>query len=121
MTLIRLAIAWAVVAAWFLLWAVGSSRVGLEGAARDRPFLATPIGACLTEALLLTLLASLWFASLGRGGWLLLFALLGAIIETSARFRAGAPRRTPLRAVPGILLGTARIVAAGALLAWRLG
>ena len=31
------------------------------------------------EALILTLVAALWFASLGRGGWVTLFLLLGAL------------------------------------------
>ncbi len=122
MTLIRLGIGWALVAGWFLLWAAGSARIGRGRTEAEQPFLAAPVGACLTEALLFTLLAALWFASLGHGGWVLLFALLGALVEVSARFRAGAlrPRRT-WRTVLGILLGTGRIIAAGGLLAWRLG
>jgi len=75
------------------------------------------------EAGVLTLFASLWFDSLGHGGWFLLFLLVGLL--------AGFAARLPLlsddaleRRRPGIvdgLLDTARYVVAGALLAWRLG
>jgi beta-lactamase superfamily II metal-dependent hydrolase len=97
-TLGRLALAWLPVALWFL---------GVDWAVRrDRPnyWLAG-------EAGLLTLFASLWFDSLGRGGWWLLFLLVGALA-------AGLPRRPPWRAA---LIDVGRYLVAGGILAWRLG
>lgn len=75
------------------------------------------------EAGVLTLFASLWFDSLGHGGWFLLFLLVGLLAGFAARLPHLADdaleRRRP-RIVDG-LLDTARYVVAGALLAWRLG
>lgn len=100
MTLGRLVLAWAVVALWFVAvtW-VTEHRRNLTGAGG--------------EALILTLIASLWFDSLGHGGWWLLFLLLGALAAFPARLRE--------RAVLLGLVDAGRYVGAGALLAWRLG
>ena len=46
------------------------------------------------EALVLTLVAALWFGSLGHGGWVVLFLLLGALPAGASwrrRRLAGAP------------------------------
>lgn len=46
------------------------------------------------EALIVTLLAALWFGSLGHGGWVILFLLLGALPAGDRWLRralAGAP------------------------------
>jgi hypothetical protein len=77
--------------------------------------------AAAIEAGVVTLFASLWFDSLGHGGWWLLFALVGVLAAFPVRVRAilrGALPRHPelLLAV----LDTARYVGAGALLAWKL-
>jgi len=80
------------------------------------------------EAAAVTLLASLWFDSLGHGGWWLLFALLGLIVSL-ARLRgattpvAGTPEGGWRRREALIRAGrdVARYVLAGAILAWRLG
>ena len=100
MTLGRLVLAWAVVALWFVAvtW-VTEHRRNLTGSGG--------------EALILTLIASLWFDSLGHGGWWLLFLLLGALAAFPARLRE--------RAVLLGLVDAGRYVGAGALLAWRLG
>jgi hypothetical protein len=48
------------------------------------------------EALILTLVATLWFGSLGHGGWAMLFLLLGALPAGDRWVRralAGAPTR----------------------------
>ncbi len=73
------------------------------------------------EALLLVLLASLWFASLGHGGWLLLFLLIGALVGV-------AEWRSRRRAIPtsgGTELGLlavclSRYVIAGLISIWLL-
>jgi len=97
-TLGRLALAWLPVALWFLAVDWGVRR------ARPNYLLAG-------EAGVLTLFASLWFDSLGSGGWWVLFLLVGAIA-------AGLPRRPAWRAA---LIDVGRYVVAGGILAWRLG
>jgi hypothetical protein len=116
-TLGRLLLAWLPVALWFAL-------ADLAGRKLQRRFPAWPAGnppdAAMTtrglavrslEAVVVTLFASLWFDSLGHGGWWLLFLLVGVLA-------AGLPRRPGL--VPA-LVDVLRYVAAGAILAWRLG
>jgi len=80
------------------------------------------IGWRLVEAGVVTLFASLWFDSLGAGGWWLLFLLLGLLVAFPRRLvmwrHVEEPRRRHLLAHAG--LDVARYVAAGALLAWRL-
>jgi hypothetical protein len=78
-------------------------------------------GATALEAFVLTLLAALWFGSLGHGGWLLVFLLLGVLVAGAERgLRFAVLRSAEGFGWGGFLLGTARYVAAGALLAWRL-
>jgi hypothetical protein len=76
----------------------------------------------LAEAGVVTLFASLWFDSLGAGGWWLLFLLVGLLVAFPRRLvmwqHVEPPRRRHLLAHAG--LDVARYVAAGALLAWRL-
>jgi uncharacterized membrane protein YfcA len=98
----RIAVAWLVVAAWLVVWAVAERRI--TGAATLRSHEAWPLGG---EALLLTLFAALWFGSLGAGAWWLVFLLLGALMEWPVRSAVGTAR-------------IARIVAAGGLLALTL-
>jgi len=109
-TLTRLVLAWLPVGAWLV-----ASGYGLE-AWRPGEVAAPPATTAVSvaESVVLTLLASLWFDSLGHGGWWLIFLLLGL-----------------LQALPGLLLrrqdaprfvaAVARYVLAGAILAWRLG
>jgi len=70
------------------------------------------------EAAVVTLLASLWFDSLGHGGWWLLFLLLGLIVALAhLPQRAWQRREVMARTIRDVL----RYVVAGAILAWRLG
>ena len=76
------------------------------------------------SCLLLTLIASLWFGSLGAGAWWLLFGLLGGFREWPAL--PSSPGRSRGRqawraALPGGALRMLRILAAGGILAWSLG
>ena len=117
MSLAWLAAGYAAVAAWFLVFELIERRlVGAPG-----PGLRAPWPAYLADALLFTLFASLWFASLGHGGWLLLFLLLGVLLEGPGRYRdqpAGFDKsRTGWTR---LLLGTVRIAVAGGLLAMIL-
>jgi hypothetical protein len=80
------------------------------------------IGWRLAEAAVVTLFASLWFDSLGAGGWWLLFFLVGLLVAFPRRLvmwqHVDPARRRHLLTHAG--LDVARYVAAGALLAWRL-
>jgi hypothetical protein len=117
MALSRLVLAWLGVTVWLLLWELVVSRLVNPGGAgklrRARLF--------LVEALLLTMLGALWFGSLGAGAWWLVFGLVGALREWP-----GPPGRRPAEGTDPIGIGLAalrvlRTVAAGGILAWRLG
>jgi hypothetical protein len=113
-TLGRLLLAWVPVALWFLAAEWAGRRI-TEGGAGGEGGRVRAAGWTLAEAGVVTLFASLWFDSLGSGGWWLLFALVGLLVA----FRASTlPRRTALLLA---VTDTVRYVGAGALLAWRLG
>ncbi|HXE58217.1 MAG TPA: hypothetical protein VNK43_09460 [Gemmatimonadales bacterium] len=126
MPLSRLLLAWALVGAWFLVWEELGRRLAPRAGVKERQ---RGVGAWfrahgrlpLAEAALLTLVAGLWFGSLGHGGWGLLFALLGLLIEVPSRFRFGH-RATDggMRRWVLIAAGVGRVLVAGGLLAWRL-
>lgn len=131
MTLGRLILAWVPVAVWFALLPVARAalarRVGdLTPGASPGKQLWPPrpeIWWRAVEAGTLTLLASLWFDSLGHGGWWLLFLLVGLLAGFATRApqlsdREAAPRRAAI--VDG-LIDAARYVVAGGMLAWILG
>ncbi len=73
------------------------------------------------EALVLTLLAALWFGSLGHGGWVLVFLLLGALASGGDRWLrqrlAGTPAGNELKP---FIAGLVKYLLAGALCAWCL-
>jgi len=120
-------LAWLPVAVWFVLatYAI-PSLVAAVSKPPGEPRLSGAVEVSLpkwrlVEAALLTLFASLWFDSLGSGGWWLLFALVGAL-ATIPKWLPGPERSVPNR---GLLVGAcadlARYEIAGAILAWRLG
>jgi hypothetical protein len=110
-TLDRLALAWLPVALWF--WAAGLFARRLDAPVDPvTPVPRPPVARPLVEAAVCTLFASLWFDSLGHGGWYLLFPLVGVLVALA--------RRAPARPVAFFLFDVARYAAAGALLAWRL-
>ena len=119
MTLTRLVFAWLPVAVWFLV----APPIGYpaDPVAGRRYFVwaytRRAVTGRLLEAGVLTLLASLWFDSLGSDGWWLLFLLTGLLAAYPARWSEPKPNRD---LVVG-LMDTARYVVAGAILAWRLG
>jgi hypothetical protein len=72
------------------------------------------------EALVLTLVAALWFGSLGHGGWVTLFLLLGALPAGDRWLRrrpAGAPAGGESKAFVASLL---KYLLAGLVCVWRL-
>ena len=106
MTLARLALAVLAVTALF---------VGAAWAAGNRTRRVAAVAAA--EALALTLLAALWFASLGGGGWLLVFALVGVLASGTDRWtRATAPPGAVRTLVVPALVVTLRYVVAGGVL-----
>lgn len=128
MTLTRLVLAWVPVTVWFVIATVATA---LFAGMPSRPpgeesrWVGLPRSLFmwrLVEAGLLTLLASLWFDSLGAGTWWLVFLLVGAIATTPTWL---ALRPTDARRGRGWFFGAsadlARYVLAGAILAWRLG
>ncbi len=131
MTLGRLVLAWIPVAVWFTL---ATFAIPLLGAALAKPadqsavFVTAPVPAVkallkwrLVEAGLLTLFASLWFDSLGSGGWWLLFLLVGGL-ATIPTWLPPRHEHLPGRArVAGACADVARYIVAGGILAWRLG
>lgn len=73
------------------------------------------------EAFVLTLLAALWFASLGHGGWVLVFGLIGVLVAGAERgLRFALLRSAKGPEIAGFLVGVAKYLVAGALLSWRL-
>jgi hypothetical protein len=116
MALSRMLAGWLVITVWLL----ATEAAGRGWLRRDGPWVRGPVWLYAGQALWLTLLAALWFGSLGSGEWWLPFGVLGALLETR-------PEQAPAFAVPGWrvalswIVGVGRIVAAGGLLAWRLG
>ena len=117
MGLSRVLLAWLAVIMWLLVWEAVGRQVGRGGAG---PWLRAPLWRYTGEALLLTLFAALWFGSLGAGAWWLVFALVGALAQWPAPGERWPPRRAS-RLLLGRLLQMGRIMAAGGVLAWRLG
>ncbi len=72
------------------------------------------------EALILTLVAALWFGSLGSGGWVTLFLLLGALPAgdrwVRRRLAGGPSRGEPALFVASLL----KYLRAGLVCVWRL-
>lgn len=123
MTLTRLVLAWIPVAVEFTI----VRALGI-GEARDPSSPADPFSVMMrrhlplssAEAAVASLVASLWFDSLGHGGWWVLFVLLGLLVSV-ARV-AAAPAAPRLReAAPLLTRDALRYALAGAILAWRLG
>jgi hypothetical protein len=128
-TLERLLLAWLPVALWqagtAYAWEVmrtrGLTRASGPGVAAAVVVQAAVAGA-VGESVVLTLLASLWFDSLGHGAWWLLFVLLG-LLQGLSVFRYHRPTLGDIAAdrLRELGLGVARGVVAGGILAWRLG
>jgi hypothetical protein len=124
-TLGRLVVAWVVVFVWFVIATVVTAIVVVRymKPPADPDPVSTRNRALrwrAVEAALLTLIASLWFDSLGSGGAWLLFLLIGALVAFPAWFRPRAVDVAPRLLLLNSVADLARYVIAGALLAWRL-
>jgi hypothetical protein len=117
MAFTRVVLGWAAVTLLFLLWREGEHRLRkTPGPALSALRAELPTQAI--EGLLLTLFAGLWFGSLGSGGTVLLFLIVGALIEIPSSLRSqptGGIRWKPVAS------GIVRIVLAGAVLGWVMG
>lgn len=113
----RILLGAAMVACFFLVWREGERRVRRTPEWSWRPLRAALVP-LLVEAALLTLFAGLWFGSLGSGGAVLLFLVLGGLMEIPGRLRA-----QPAGGLPAgpVLAGIVRIVLAGVILRLLLG
>ena len=127
MTLVRLFVAWLVVAIWFIVATfILPIVVGLRQpvAEHDRLYAVSTVELVwkLVEAILLTLLASLWFDSLGSGEWWLIFLLVGLLATVPAQLFSISRMATRqwLTFAIAVAAELVRYVVAGALLAWRL-
>jgi len=108
-------VAWGLVSALFLAWEAVSMRLSHAGNAGG--WFRAPVRVYVTEALLLTLLGTLWFASIGSGTWPLVFFFFGILMEWPGPLRHGL--RSPDGSRPAaarIALGTLRVIAAGAVM-----
>ena len=113
-------VAWVLVAGLFIGWEVVATRLDRAGNAGG--WLRAPARIYIAEALFVTLLGTLWFASLGSGGWPLIFALLGILMEWPGPVRHGLRAAAgSRRALYRVATGVARLLAAGALLWWWVG
>lgn len=123
-TLGRLVLAWLPVAALFAITPPIGYRWDLPADEREIvwTFNRWEIGWRAVEAGVLTMFASLWFDSLGSGGWWLLFFLVGLLVAFPRRLvmwqHVEALRHRHL--LTHACLDVARYIAAGGLLAWRL-
>lgn len=112
MSLTRVLLGWLAVTAWFALADTILNR--LRGA--NAPRGARPWWLPCIEALFFTLFAALWFGSLGKGGWVLLFLMLGLLIELPPRLRDSSQRAQPTGLALATGVGLVRTLVAAGLL-----
>ena len=125
MTFGRLVVAWIVVAAWFGIATFSTTylvnRLAIPAEATVYAGVPTYVlKRRLLESALLTLLASLWFDSLGSGEWWLVFLLIGGLVSSPKWFPLAAERAVRISQIADTVGDLARYVIAGVLLAWRL-
>jgi Trk-type K+ transport system membrane component len=116
-SLTRVILGWLATSAWFALAELALTR--LKGAPSPGRGPA-PRWAPAVEGLLFTLFGALWFGSFGpgRGGWILLFVLLGLLLELPARLRDPVQRSQPKGLAAAVMIAVLRWVVAGGILAF---
>lgn len=116
MALTRIVLGWLATWLLFLLWEAVEGKVAGGPRESGRTVLRRAPGAYFIEAPLLALIAGLWFASLGHGGWWLLFGLIGLLVEWAGWMRIADMDDTPFPPLLHVLLGGLRGAAAGGVL-----
>ena len=120
MALPDLLAAWGLVSVWFVAWEAVTAR--LDRSRNAGGWLRAPVRIYLAEALFVTLLGALWFASLGSGGWPLVFGFVGLLMEWPGPVRHGLRAQDgSWRAFVRVLSGVVRVVGAGGLMWWWIG
>jgi hypothetical protein len=114
MSFSRVGLAILAVLALFLTWRWLELKLGGN---RNSPAGGSLV-ALLTESILLTLFGGLWFGSLGSGGVVWLFLVVGALMEIPPRLRSQPVAELPWRSVAA---GVVRIVIAGWVLKLIMG
>ncbi len=116
MSLTRIVLAWLATSAWFALAEMVLTRLRGQPSPTRGP---APRWVPLVEGLVFTLFGSLWFGSYGpgRGGWILLFVLLGLLLEVPVRLRDVVQRSQPRGLAAAVGIAVLRWVAAGGILA----
>lgn len=109
MTLTWLLVAAAAVTAWSLALSFAARKM----AKSDRPL---PWRVDASEALLVTMFASLWFGSLGHGAWWVLFLVIAFLVEGPVRLRHQGDRPDDVPVWRAVLLGAVRWLGAGLIL-----
>ena len=113
MTLTWLLVAAAAVTVWSLGWSFVARKLSNE----ERPL---PWRVDASEALLVTMFASLWFDSLGHGAWWVLFLVLACLVEGPVRLRHQGDRPDAVPVWRAVLLGAVRWLGAGLILSLLL-
>ena len=116
MSLTRIVLAWLATSAWFALAELALARLKGDAPSARGP---APKWVPAVEGLVFTLFGSLWFGSFGpgRGGWILLFVLLGLLLELPARLRDAVQRARPRGLAAAVGIAVLRWVVAGGILA----
>lgn len=117
MTFARVLLGWAAVTLFFIMWRETERRIRATPGSMG-PAMRASLPALAVEAALLALFAGLWFASLGSGGSVLLFLIVGALMEVPSRLRSHPAGGLPWKPIVG---GVLRIVIAGMLLGAVMG
>lgn len=110
MALTRLVLAWAIAALCFWGWELAARRVRRTAGAKESLDVAP--GVLILEGLWLALVTTLWFASLGRGGWWLVLPLL-ALTGCWTPIMGRLVRLPPAKRLVAVATAVGRIVLAG--------
>jgi len=115
MSLTRIVLAWLATSAWFALAELVLARLRGQAIPARGP---APRWVPAVEGLIFTLFGALWFGSYGpgAGGWILLFVLLGLLLEVPVRLRDAVQRGQPRGLAGAVGVGLLRWVVAGGLL-----
>jgi len=117
MAFTRVVLGWAAVTLLFTLWRTAEQRLQ-QTPGQPTPTIRAGLLTNAIEGLLLSLFAGLWFGSLGSGGGVLLFFLVGALMEIPSRLRSHPVGSIPWKPA---LAGIIRIVLAGMVLGLVMG